>query len=82
MTKGQKGVRKGQVGWNGSTWIKAGRGWIYMYMLCHVDFCVGGWKALLQGWIQGRSGGIEGDQQRKRRRGKRRVIMVGLGCQA
>lgn len=66
----------------GAAWIEAGRGWIGMYMYHHIDFGVGGWRALLYGWIQGRSRGIEGDQWRKRRRGKRRVIMVGLGCQA
>lgn len=37
---------------------KAGGGWIGM----HARHCIVGGRALLYWWIQGRSGGIEGDQ--------------------
>lgn len=36
-----------EVDEEGATWIEAGRGWIGMYMHHHIDFGVGGWRALL-----------------------------------
>lgn len=44
----QRGVSiEDKVDGVGAAWIEAGRGWIGMYMHHHIDFGVGGWRALL-----------------------------------
>ena len=46
----KRGVKiEDKVDGMGAAWTEAGRGWIGMYMHHHIDFGVGGWKALLQG---------------------------------